>query len=379
MIDGFLEISDKSSDSGCTRETNLPRLNENKEISDVKVASIKNLNRSNSDKSSDTDLLQLDENEETSQMDTKIASIANFKKLKCLTCSRKFTSIPNLRRHVATHIGWSRYRCKLCGFRSFTRSECKMHFVKHHRTVENNNANLEEMIEKIPSNEYVSSNDAITTLTNEREKRLSNTGVANASSEEEKTTDESVVTDVSVASSNSEIRADPNNSSDSNAPIVSHEAADEEITDSHCNDSCDDRKFTPEMIEDLEKYMMCHDIGKSNKNLDRSNYKQIVMEIIVGSDDSDPTLKVKKSDSENFASQATNDVFKHRVDTKDNNNASTNKSKEANLRSDYFKHQRPMRNRVRPLHTDFIYDLKEIQRKREHAFANDSEARKKTK
>ncbi|XP_020281413.1 zinc finger protein 800 [Pseudomyrmex gracilis] len=385
MIDGFLETSDKSSDSSCARETNLPQLDEIKEtnsLTDVKVDSVENFNSSNSDKSSDIDLLQPDEKEETSQMDTKMASIANFKRLKCLKCNRKLTSLANLRRHIAIHLDWFRYRCKLCHFQSFARCDCKTHFAKHHRTVENNNANPEVMIEKIPWNEYVSSDDAITNLMNERE-RLNNTGgVANASSEEEKT-DESVVTDVS--SSNSEIRTDSNNSSDSNAPNASHESTSEEITDSHCNDSDDDKKFTTAyttaMIENLKEYMMSHDPGKSNKNLDHSDLKQMVMEMIVGSDDSDPT-SVKKSDSEKLASQANNDMFKHRISAKDTNNVSANKSKEANLRSDLrFKHQRPMRNRVRPLSDDFIYDLKEIQVKRECAFPNDSEpsARKKAK
>lgn len=39
----------------------------------------------------------------------------------------------NLRRHIVRHLGWKRYKCKLCPFSSFNRSECNSHLQRIHK------------------------------------------------------------------------------------------------------------------------------------------------------------------------------------------------------------------------------------------------------
>ncbi|GBL96132.1 hypothetical protein AVEN_104356-1 [Araneus ventricosus] len=57
---------------------------------------------------------------------------ADFEKLKCLCCSRSFSTPANLRKHVARRMGLVRFWCKLCDFKTFNNSECRYHVRKSH-------------------------------------------------------------------------------------------------------------------------------------------------------------------------------------------------------------------------------------------------------
>lgn len=70
----------------------------------------------------------LDEDDEA-----KIAAMIDIGKLVCLKCKRQYASSSNLRRHAVRHLGWRRYKCKLCKFTSYNKSECKTHLRKCHQ------------------------------------------------------------------------------------------------------------------------------------------------------------------------------------------------------------------------------------------------------
>lgn len=64
--------------------------------------------------------------------ENKLSALSNMKKLQCLTCRKKFKSLGNLRRHVAMHIGWNRFRCIICDFRCFSKCDCISHALSMH-------------------------------------------------------------------------------------------------------------------------------------------------------------------------------------------------------------------------------------------------------
>ncbi|KAG8201201.1 hypothetical protein JTE90_028853 [Oedothorax gibbosus] len=61
-----------------------------------------------------------------------ISKLADFQGLKCLRCSRDFSTPANLRKHVAGHLGLKRFWCRLCNYKSFNRSECQNHVKRIH-------------------------------------------------------------------------------------------------------------------------------------------------------------------------------------------------------------------------------------------------------
>lgn len=61
-----------------------------------------------------------------------IEALLDQEKLICLKCSRQYGSISNLRRHAVRHLGWRRFKCKLCKFMSYNRSECRSHLRRIH-------------------------------------------------------------------------------------------------------------------------------------------------------------------------------------------------------------------------------------------------------
>ena len=69
------------------------------------------------------------------QQDVKrIDSMVDAERMICLKCNRRYGSISNLRRHAVRHMGWRRYKCKLCKFTSYNRSEVKSHLHRSHAT-----------------------------------------------------------------------------------------------------------------------------------------------------------------------------------------------------------------------------------------------------
>lgn len=65
-------------------------------------------------------------------MEEQMQSMINIKRLQCLPCQKKFNKLTNLRRHVAVHIGWNRYRCIECPFKCFSKYDCVAHVNKIH-------------------------------------------------------------------------------------------------------------------------------------------------------------------------------------------------------------------------------------------------------
>ena len=62
----------------------------------------------------------------------RVRNLINEDDLQCLKCNRKYGSISNLHRHALRHLGWKRFRCTLCEFTAYNRSECKTHLSRVH-------------------------------------------------------------------------------------------------------------------------------------------------------------------------------------------------------------------------------------------------------
>lgn len=75
----------------------------------------------------------------------RVATIANLRKLQCIPCKRRFSSLTYLRRHMAGHINWYRYRCKMCDFKCFDKIDCVAHCNKNHNA-KNNRTNIANMM-----------------------------------------------------------------------------------------------------------------------------------------------------------------------------------------------------------------------------------------
>lgn len=62
----------------------------------------------------------------------KINQLVDEVNLRCLECNMEFSSVSNVRRHVVRHLGWKRYKCKMCKFMSYNKSECNTHLYRTH-------------------------------------------------------------------------------------------------------------------------------------------------------------------------------------------------------------------------------------------------------
>lgn len=296
----------------------------------------------------------------------KMATIANFQKLQCLLCKRKFTSMPNLRRHMAIHIGWNRYRCKLCDFKCFVKCDCVAHCNKMHNA-QNNRAIIAETVIEIPQSEYTCNENIIMNVMNTGEKM-----------------NEPEIMDLTASSCQSEICIDLNNS---NTYIAAQNEA--STTDEHQEsnqnikhqDITEDKGDTTGTVQNLAEYMMNSGSGKLEAHPD---LKRMVMEVIFGSSDTSAIVQINKSDKSALTADSGT-----RECVNDNKNSITNidETREAScsiseVSLDNLKQQRPIRNRMKPLRNDFIYDLKEIAFRKECNLFNDSDSlhvRKKAK
>ncbi|KAH9492739.1 hypothetical protein Btru_026218 [Bulinus truncatus] len=67
---------------------------------------------------------------------TRVAKYIDVENTSCLQCGEMCTSISNLRRHIIRqHLKWSRFKCKLCRFESYDRSECTTHLFRTHKKI----------------------------------------------------------------------------------------------------------------------------------------------------------------------------------------------------------------------------------------------------
>jgi len=277
-------------------------------------------------------------------MESKIATMTNLRKVQCLPCKRKFTSLANLRRHMAIHIGWHRYRCKLCSFKCFAKCDCITHCNKVHNA-QNNRRMIAELVIEIPHDKYEMDNKNIITEITTTKEKLNDSNMNIASSKQSK------------------MFLDSNVSNNSNAYITLQEntIVYEEAAESHGDIKYEDVDIKNESIKIMmmenSSDCMTNNLEKLNTN---PNLEQIVMEVILGSSDTNNT---KQADSSEVILKTDNNIKDNNTKNNENNTAFIVESKEKSYTSvspNNLKKQRPMRNRMKALNTDFVYDLKKI-------------------
>ncbi|XP_012271461.1 uncharacterized protein LOC105694899 isoform X2 [Orussus abietinus] len=303
-------------------------------------------------------------------MEKKMAAISNIRKLQCLPCRQKFTSMANLRRHMAIHIGWNRYRCKLCPFKCFVKCDCVAHCNRLHNA-KNNRSVISEMVLEMPEKEI-----------------LLNAGI---NVENGRADVEPEIIDV-TSSTMQTVSAETNNTFGIESSI-DKSALDVLIDEPACaNDARNDINetvHTEEVEKEQENMSVSNDTVESNtdnpkdpeKDSEDPNKKKIaestqahrnlytdpdlrrmVMEVIFGSSDSNSNKQSaenktvhevnghEKTSSQDEEKSKEADEFSETGGTKEEN-----VSKNTDVRP-----QRPVRNRVKPVDKDFIYDLKEL-------------------
>jgi len=316
-------------------------------------------------------IIRSDKKDQTSLMESKIATMTNLRKMQCLPCKRKFTSLTNLRRHMAIHIGWHRYRCKLCNFKCFAKCDCITHCNKVHNA-QNEREMIAELVIEIPHDKYETDNKNIITE------------VMNI---KEKPNNSNIVLDIVSSKQSKTFLDESNESNNSNAYVtLQKNTIVYETAESHGNIKYEDVDIKNESIKIMmmenSSDCMTNNLEKLNTN---PNLEQIVMEVILGSSDTNNT---KQADS-NEAILKTDSNIKDHTKNDENNTAFIVESKEksyTSVSSSNLKKQRPMRNRMKALNTDFVYDLKKIGKsmlfREKRALFNDCEAldvRKKSK
>lgn len=277
-------------------------------------------------------------------IEEKVAKIADFQKVRCLLCRRKFMSVPNLRRHVAMHVGWNRYRCNLCEYKCFTKCDCVLHCNKVHNA-QNNRKMLEETVVEIPPNEYTCDENAM-------DKRVDDADV-----------------DVSKSADQLEVHADLNSSDEWNACA----ALENKIIPANEQQESQETVKSPAVdfktvsVADWTEFMM-------NDQSEKLSFddKRMIIEVIFGSTD---VSTAKEQTDTNVSSSEINNDPKEPANANDDKSSSTSTdSKEASCSIlSTLKHQRPMRNRIKPLNDDFIYDLEQIACRKESALSHNSE------
>ncbi|KAL6268408.1 hypothetical protein P5V15_001543 [Pogonomyrmex californicus] len=309
-------------------EEELSYHNEKQSI-DLKERDMIEAEKDNFESSSEEFLCSIQSNERsgTSLMENKIASIANYRKLRCLLCKRKFTSVPNLRRHIAMHIGWNRYRCKLCDYKCFVRCDCVTHCNKVHNM--QNRTLIAGMIIEIPQDEYTCNDDIIMDANTRKKTDNSNSSVFEYSS-----------------SSNTHVTLQDKDTATSVQVAESHGSTKDQSVDAGGNDESI-------KTQNLLECMMNNGSDKLDTN---PELKRIVMEVIFGSDTS--ATKQTNTDTKNSVSESTDGTDNV------NNTMSVNEFKETSCSIlNNVKYQRPTRNRIKPIMTY----------RKESALHNDSE------
>lgn len=276
---------------------------------------------------------------QTLVMENKIATIANLQTLQCLLCQRKLTSMTNLHRHLANHMGWYRYGCVLCDFKCFVKCDCIAHCNKIHNA-QNNRAIIADLMVEISQNDY----------THDK-------GIVDTTSVIEKNKDNFEIVDI-TASSNSveEHERKSNDSNDASAgAIISHD----ETTVASGQDTAESRKDIEKKredssenttVQDLTEYMM----NCGSKKLDtHPDLKRIVMEVIFGSNE---TNTIKQTEFDKPVLDTDSDTGKS---VSANGIASTDEAKKTTCLVSARSPKRSARNRIKPLNDDFIYNLNE--------------------
>ncbi|XP_060830688.1 uncharacterized protein LOC132915068 isoform X3 [Bombus pascuorum] len=249
-------------------------------------------------------------------MEKKVASIVNFEKLQCLPCKRKFPSVHNLRRHAAIHIGWNRYQCRLCDYKCFVKCDCIAHCNKVHNA-QNNRVVIDEMITQIPDDQYLCGQDITSNITN---------------LEQEIDAPEIVEVNISQGNLGLDVKMGEKEMNETETKIVDKNS------------------------------MVVHENGKTQETMDNGikgntlgvdqDLRKMVMEVIFGSSEVHSAKQTGVKETEHSSSKLQNKG--EGAQFKDSN------LKESAYIQDNLRPQRPIRNKIKPLNKDFIYDLKEV-------------------
>lgn len=279
--------------------------------------------------------------DQTTIMENKIATIANLRKLQCLPCKRKFTSMTNLRRHMAIHIGWNRYRCKLCNFKCFVKYDCVAHCNKMHNA-QNNRTAITDMVVEIPQNQYTCNEDIVIDVTNMEE---------NANEFK------------SISSSSSLSRCKTKNVTlDKNHKNVGNTNVDNTKIDGTKEVSCSsDVSITVNNENNNTSNFSKNNESNHTRTLDSDpDLKRMVMEVIFGTPDECPSKQPKRIETSNVTNDTNSDKKSDNNESKiDFENKDWSDNSNSSISPSSLKPQRPVRNRIKPVNKDFIYDLKE--------------------
>lgn len=74
-----------------------------------------------------------EENLNFNALKTKVEKDVDIETFKCNKCDVKQSDIHALYKHMAAHLGWSRYGCKLCPFKHYTLSKLPTHIQDVHK------------------------------------------------------------------------------------------------------------------------------------------------------------------------------------------------------------------------------------------------------
>lgn len=113
-------------------------------------------------------------------MEKRMQSFINLKRLQCLPCQKKFHKLTNLRRHVAVHIGWNRYKCTVCTFKCFAKYDCVNHIVKIHNVA---HERAQEMVSSIETHNINLSHETNAPVINEGKNDFIGTSINNVKNE----------------------------------------------------------------------------------------------------------------------------------------------------------------------------------------------------
>lgn len=256
-----------------------------------------------------------------------MASIVNFQKLKCLPCKRKFTSVTKLRRHAAIHIGWNRYQCKLCDFKCFLKCDCVAHCNKEHNA-QNNRVIIEGMTTLIPGDQYSYERNIVLDIINLGEE-LQAPEVLEVSVSPESIIPEGQVEEQAGDRAETEVVG---------TGAVVLEMSDPENGETQENASNDTN-------------------GQSTLGLD-PELRKMVMEVIFGSSEANSAKQAEAKGTK--VSGDVNSELRNKESIKTRSNNSDLKGSDVVSAQNNPKPQRPVRNKIKPLNKDFIYDLKEV-------------------
>ncbi|XP_076298711.1 zinc finger protein 800 isoform X2 [Lasioglossum baleicum] len=297
-------------------------------------------------------------------MEKKIAALVSFQKLQCLPCKRKFTSVTNLRRHAAIHVGWNRYRCKICNFKCFVKCDCVAHCNKMHNA-QNNRAVIEDMISQISDDNVVSEQEIVLEGTNLGEESnvpevLEISVPVNCVKPEEIQLEDSDMDQAETEIANkeaeietnkdTEIRCETNTDIEDKVTTEMENKADKEVI-SEVDPKIMDINSTAleeQVNEDTQETISNGVKGQSTLELD-PELRKMVMEVIFGSPEVNSTKQVEDEE-----------IALQNKEKEKSSTMSDAKDSDIVCLSDFPRPQRPIRNKIKPLNKDFIYDLKEV-------------------